>query len=480
MEILIYISKTGIYLLIFLLVYVLFLRKTTFFHFNRLYLFSGLILSFILPFYQYSYNVYLSTPVSTMSQYAINGTSSSPETGYSVIEILLIIYSIGVCISLIRSIYFIIRFRKMLKGKVVVKQDKYKIISDDTITAPFTVIDYIFINTNKLTDIEKRLILEHEKAHIDQYHWIDLIISEIVIVFQWFNPLVRRYIKIQKENHEFLADKAVIDMNYSPAIYRAVLINQQFNSQIFAFSNSFNVAKPINRLKMITKRKTSPWRKIAVIATLPFITLFIWASAKPNYVYITDNYQINNITQDIVTDTVTKKHNSLTLSVKEGEEPQLIIDGKVCPYRDFEKLDPKTVIKMGLLKKESAVKAYGEKAKYGALVVTTKAGNKNKEQKETSNKIEAYGEKAKNGVAAVTTMKPSYQKNNKKEESVKISPKTLVIIDGEEKTYDELISLNPTDIKSMSIIKDEGAATGAYGDKAKHGVIIIESNAPKN
>lgn len=532
-QLLIYIGKTSIYLLIFILVYNLFLRRTTFFHFNRFYLLGGLILSFILPLYQYTYDVYLPVITSPLSAHSTI-INASAETHTSPINILFIVYLVGVFILLSKLVFNSIKFYKILKNKTILKQDKYKIIDDNDIKAPFTVKNYIFFNGNKLTLVEKELILNHEKAHIDQYHWIDLIFCELAIILQWFNPIVWQYIKIQKENHEFLADQAVIDMNISPATYRAVLINQQFQNSIFTFSNSFNITKPINRLKMITKSKSSPWKKVAAVAILPFIGIFIWASAKPNYVFVNETNQVDNITTEITPDTVTKKRNYLALSAKASEEPLFIIDGKITPYKDYADLNSDKEYRTVIMNKESAIKTYGDKAKNGAIVVTSKLqtiqdtsrisvitagavsnigvrGMKFEEGKEpltlidgvekTNNDLEKlkpeeiysvsvlkdasatklYGNKAKNGVILITT-KSAADQNNKtiiekleegKFETRNSSISPLVIVDNIEKPNSYLKNLSPDKIESVTVLKDESAIK-VYGEKGKNGVVIVE------
>ncbi len=59
----IYIAKSGIWTGIFLVIYVLFLRKTTFFRFNRFFLIAGFIASLILPAINYTYDVVISIPL---------------------------------------------------------------------------------------------------------------------------------------------------------------------------------------------------------------------------------------------------------------------------------------------------------------------------------------------------------------------------------------------------------------------------------
>lgn len=58
-EFLLYLLQAAICLSFFALVYLLFLRKQTFYLFNRIFLLGGLLIAFILPFIQLSYDVVL-------------------------------------------------------------------------------------------------------------------------------------------------------------------------------------------------------------------------------------------------------------------------------------------------------------------------------------------------------------------------------------------------------------------------------------
>jgi len=67
-----------------------------------------------------------------------------------------------------------------------------------------------------------------------------------------------------RENHEFLADQAVISQGTAPSWYKQVLINQYVGDQI-VLANNFNYSLIKNRIKMISKIKS---RKIASFKVL--------------------------------------------------------------------------------------------------------------------------------------------------------------------------------------------------------------------
>lgn len=92
------------------------------------------------------------------------------------------------------------------------------------------------------------------------------------------------YVAAVKLNHEYLADKAVLDSGVDRLEYTEVLVNQTFGHRIFTLTSSLSNIKPSKRLKMMTKQKTSRWMTVAVAALVPMFALFMKATAEPRYV----------------------------------------------------------------------------------------------------------------------------------------------------------------------------------------------------
>lgn len=59
-------------------------------------------------------------------------------------------------------------------------------------------------------------------------------------------------------------------------------------------------------------------------------------------------------------------------TLKEGNEPLYYIDGKEVSPNRFRKINPDDIERIDVLKGESAIVIYGKRAKYGAVIVTTK------------------------------------------------------------------------------------------------------------
>ncbi|MFV0537881.1 MAG: M56 family metallopeptidase [Dysgonomonas sp.] len=505
-EFITYILKSGLCLGLFLVIYTLFLRPTTFFKFNRAFLIVGILASFILPAIHFTYDVVIPLVTTTQVSSEINNSIAiEQDSSLSMWSICFFIYVIGVTLLIIRNLVSYVKLNRLIKNGVKSNSGYFNVIENIDIKSPFTILNYILINTKSLSNMEKDLILKHEITHIDQKHWIDLFCSECILLLQWFNPFTWIYVKLLKENHEFLADKAVIDSGISPSVYQAVLINQRFQGQVFSFANSFNYGKSLNRLAMMKKTKSSPWKRVSALIIIPVFGFFIWASAEPNYiiedslpifisekaepgkidekaestnlkysfstkrdtiipktkgsvVYVTKIGKQNDI-EDKNSDNTSSKPVVRVLSVGKinkvsetgkpfanEEKPIVFIDGQESDLEKMNGFNPDDIDNISVLKDDAAVRLYGEEARRGVILINTK--------------------QAKWGLKSATVIKEKVPVYNMNYDNY------LLIIDGKEVSPEIMKQVGPDKIESISIVKDK-SSTEIYGDKGKYGTIII-------
>ncbi|MDR2910403.1 MAG: TonB-dependent receptor plug domain-containing protein [Bacteroidales bacterium] len=457
--------KSGLCLGVFLTIYALLLRNTTFFKFNRAFLITGIVASLIVPSIRYTYNVFI--PVTNTT--GIVPETSTPDTSISIWIIAFAMYITGIITLIVINMFSYMKLKKLISNGEKSDAGSCKIIESIDITSPFSVLNYVIINTKNLSNVEKDLIMKHEITHIDQKHWIDLFCSECILLLQWFNPLAWIYVRLLKENHEFLADKAVIDSGISPIVYQAVLINQRFQKQVFSLSNSFSYTKPQIRLEMIKKTQSSPWKRIGALTIVPVFGMFIWTSATPNYIFTQEPLVVTET--ETVKDTITgatlsgdinvigygtqSKNSTGTNGIANKNKPLFILDGQKIGNQEMDKIDPNTIESITVLKDGEAVAKYGEDAKNGVIIIRTKEYVKNTQPETASTKKEIRF--AGNEVNVTS--------DNLEE--------ILLIVNGKEVSPDTYKALNPAEIESIEVIKDVEAVS-TYGDKGKNGVIIVE------
>ncbi len=434
----IYIIKSSICLGVFLLIYVLFLRKTTFFKFNRFFLLSGFIFSLIIPAIKYTYDIVLIAPISSLATNSMDKNSAIEYT-LNIWTIVFAIYIIGITVSLIKQIFIYNYLRKIKNQGSVYQNNMYTVIYNTSVKSPFSIFNYIFFTTESLDQFEQEVIMKHEIAHIRQKHWIDLVCAQCMLIIQWFNPFAWIYLYMLKENHEYLADSSVLSTGISPALYQAVLINREFNKPIFSFTNTFNYPKSLNRLNMMKKAKSPQWKKTAILLIVPVFGAFIWASATPRYILTSDtesnaNFREMTESQQSARDSIkirdkkTERFTMTNIPISEGQSksrPLIIVDNK--KVEDINTVSPDDIESVNVLKGEDAINAYGEDGKNGVIRIVSK----------------------KNDIS-----------------------EAMIIIDGEIADQESLKSIKPDNIEKIEILKGI-SATKIYGEKAKNGAIMI-------
>src|ERR1700744_848940 len=106
----------------------------------------------------------------------------------------------------------------------VIRDGAFRIIEVKGDKAPCSFGNNIFINPEKYDWDTYNQILLHEKVHIQQGHSLDILLAELVIVFQWFNPFAWLYRGELENNLEFLTDEAVLDHNVERESYQMSLL----------------------------------------------------------------------------------------------------------------------------------------------------------------------------------------------------------------------------------------------------------------
>ena len=127
--------------------------------------------------------------------------------------------------------------------------------------APFSWMKYIVISRKDLEE-NGREILIHEAAHIRHRHSIDLLIANVCVFFQWFNPGAWLLKQELQNIHEYEADETVINEGVNAKDYQLLLIKKAVGTRLYSMANSFNHSKLKKRITMMLKEKSSPWARM--------------------------------------------------------------------------------------------------------------------------------------------------------------------------------------------------------------------------
>ncbi len=267
---------------------ILFLLLKTDKHFgrNRLLLVSGLALSFLIPLMSFSTHGDSGIiPTVNLNQVVI-GTQNLSRTADSSVEILPLLFSIylaGMAILLFRLAFHFIKLIRLLNHSVIVHKSDYILVLSTQVKSPFSFFNLIFMNEN-INQHDAETILTHELAHQNQWHSFDIIFTELVIIFQWFNPAAWYYKKLITEVHEYQADSIALNHGVGTAAYLQLLFATALNVQSAVITNSFCQIKLKRRIKMITKKHNSRMSGLkfaAVIAAFSAFAVFVSCNNTP-------------------------------------------------------------------------------------------------------------------------------------------------------------------------------------------------------
>jgi hypothetical protein len=208
---LIYLFKSSVLLSIFYSVYFLLLRKDTFFTINRHFLLIGIITSLLLPFIEFTTIKFIENPGFYIAE---TNPSVLKHTAPKVINwwvIGSVLYGLGVLIFLSRFCLQLLSLKKLLIHNQSRKKDGFSFIEVTQDIALFSFFNMIVYNPVLHSREELDMILKHEKIHVQQLHTLDLILMNLLLIFQWVNPFAWVYKKSLEQNLEFIADREAIN-----------------------------------------------------------------------------------------------------------------------------------------------------------------------------------------------------------------------------------------------------------------------------
>ncbi|MDD4033574.1 MAG: M56 family metallopeptidase, partial [Bacteroidales bacterium] len=283
---LIYLLKTGLLLLFFYLFNRLILANETFHKFNRIVWLLVLPVSLLLPLCVFgSFDLFgwlgqgekdvQALVIPEGMTYSVMETEDNETSALArFVTWTGIVYFLGILVCLIcyavcyLKLFILLRkggrnnkaepFRALLSecNQLVGVKRKVRLIVHSKEMAPFSWMRYIMVSEKDMTE-DGREILIHELSHIRHGHSMDLILMDLLIVFQWFNPAVWLMKQSVQQVHEFQADDSVLRAGVNAKQYQLLLIKKAVGTRRYSMVNSFNHSKLKKRITMMWKKKSS-------------------------------------------------------------------------------------------------------------------------------------------------------------------------------------------------------------------------------
>ena len=529
---LIYIGKVAVATCAFYIAYLLLFQNRKQFVFNRVYLPVSLAVSFIIPLITLTTVKYFIPETSVDS----NSFAWLPEPEeiqtkglvwewYHFVTGLYISGVAGFLLHLLLghlkalTIVGSSRTEEIFGAKVCVTRKEVH---------PFSFFNRIVVSEKTLSHPNLDMIVSHEKIHVAENHTLDILLTEILFLLQWFNPFAWLIRDAVKNNLEYKTDHQIAQ-HFHPQTYQLAMVSLADKEGVAPFLTALNGSQLKNRIIMMKKKTENKFAVVKQLAVLPLLAVLVMGLS--NRETKTEIIQNESISATVVT------QNDKTVKGKITDEKGLpvssvsvLLKGKTIgtisdPNGNYEiKLanGPETLIfsMPGYERVEIAVNPEKQKelnvklkadnsAKTGELKVVANGNNptavpgsvtirnadgtvtkplfivdgKETESIETLDPetIESisvlkeksatvlYGEKGKNGVVLITSKEAAKAAQNK------ISENPLVAVDGKE-FYGEINDIPVENIASINVLKGE-KATGKYGEKGKEGVIEVTTKS---
>ena len=509
----VYILKSGVCLSLFYLFYRLLLSKETFYRFNRIALLGILVFSLLLPLIEVTKAPQneINQAVLTIEQLLVMAENHQETQVTTVvegddlvdtwrspvhwIEIVLLFYIAGIFFLVCRNVYSLFRLVRLMNTAQRRQIDKHTVLLvHDRNVAPFSWMKFVVISR---TDLEEngREILIHECAHIRKHHSWDLLIADICIFFQWFNPGAWLLKQELQNIHEYEADEAVINEGINARDYQLLLIKKAVGTRLYSMANSFNHSKLKKRITMMLKEKSNPWARLKYLYVLPLAAIAVTAFARPEIsekmeeisaVKVNDLAEIvqEKVLQDTVKVSKDEKKDALVVTgVKSKEEEEIVI------FEVVEQM-PEYPGGMSALQKYLSEKIAGSpmKGKAGGRVMvgfTVAETGKIKDVRVLQSDEASLNQEAERIVSEMPDWIPGKQRGRPVPVKYTVpirfgnirfaeNKQPLIFADGKEISMDAMEKLDPSTIESISVLKDS-TSIKVYGKRGANGVILVNT-----
>ncbi|HZG26517.1 MAG TPA: M56 family metallopeptidase [Chitinophagaceae bacterium] len=295
--------------------YKLLLAKETFFRLNRYVLISCLLLSFVLPaipvpeqfaFQKTGFGEEVtragSLPVREKPRKMAHPIEpgkqkqqQDPKASTNILEVKENRLNVPVILMWIKWMYwfgvvvfginflvqlFVLLYRAYTKP--FIRDGKFRIVELSGDKAPCSFLNNIFVNPEKYDWETYSQILLHEKIHIQQGHSVDILLAEIALVFQWFNPFAWLYRTEIESNLEFLTDNELLDnKQIDRSGYQVSLLKVSTPHLPLGLTANYNQSLLKRRLRMMNAKRSNIHTSWKYFFLFPLFLMFMSLFNKP-------------------------------------------------------------------------------------------------------------------------------------------------------------------------------------------------------
>ncbi len=354
----IYLLKVNVIFTVLFIFYMLMLRRDTFYEAKRAILQGIIVVSVLLPFAHVAELIpqrngieYIVIFVNdTMG--ATVGNEPMQLTAAQWVDVVLLA---GVVATALVLLFRYAQLFRDIRGCKSVTIDGELIFIPRAEVNPFSFNRRIYLNPEMYNSEEIRRIIEHEKAHINQRHDIDLMVVTLFRLILWMNPLYFMFLNAIRENIEFLADKAVLKLGSDPREYQYTLLKVA-QTPALPMTQNFSFSHLKKRIIMMNRKKThSIWsgKYLLVIPVLLTAVLLVNASELKEAWSNADFAAKDRIPADTTGNSNASNQKTHVILIKTNNDsaqsqPTVIMDGKVVSASVLDTISDGKALKIAL------------------------------------------------------------------------------------------------------------------------------------
>ena len=150
------------------------------------------------------------------------------------------------------------------------------------------------------------MIVSHEKIHVREKHTFDILFTEILFLFQWFNPFAWLMKGAIKNNLEYKTDDEIAKI-FNPQKYQLAMVALADKKGVAPFLTALNGSQLKNRIIMMKKKTGNKFAFVKQLIVLPLLAILVMGLS---------NKEVK------------------TKLVQPKSKVEVIVDGKIIPSND--------------------------------------------------------------------------------------------------------------------------------------------------
>ena len=486
---LVYLGKTALATGAFYLAFLLLFQNRKQFSFNRIYLLVSLAVSFLIPLITFTTVKEIPAPVIRELPVEFNDipvSVSFPEARFqwTWIHTLILLYAAGGAGFLVYLLAGHVKALRIIRKSIEKILFGTRVLVTGSDVHPFSFFRKIVIPREILQHSDLEMVVDHEKIHANENHTVDILLSELLFLFQWYNPFAWLMKDAVKSNLEYKTDDQVI-RRWNMQTYQLAMVSLADKQGIAPFLTALNGSQLKNRIIMMKKKTENKFAAVRQLIILPLIAILVMGLSNREVKFKT--IESNSLKNGVVI-IETKDYDAPEKTIKgkvtlEGVPvPNVIVSIKGKPMYSYTDLEGNYSIEVeksdeylvfsrpGMETKE--IRIGGQKT----ILVQLKPSPETNQKTETKVKeitkpgIEFSADRMEVDDKGKVTLNSSDRQKIKIDFNGDKSKQPLYLVNGI--ITEDISNVDPADIESVSVLKPESAVK-LYSDKGKNGVVII-------